>query len=52
MAFANGTFVLVPTIKNRRKETEDVAQSNEDWARDGSEQEMKQPSELLIDNYE
>lgn len=46
MPFANRAFVLVPTIENGRKETEDVAQPNENGTRNRSEQEMKQPLEL------
>ncbi len=42
MSFANGAFVLISTIENGRKETEDVTQSDEDGARNGTEEEVKQ----------
>jgi len=52
MTFANRTFVLVSTVEYGRKETKNVAQTNENGTRYCSEEKVKHLSELIIDNYE
>lgn len=48
MTFTNGAFVFVSTIEYRRKETENVAQSNENGTRYRSEQKVEHLSKFEL----